>query len=402
MLSVEEAKRIITDNLPSPASVMVALDAAEGLVLANDVFASEASPLFDNSAMDGYAVQRSALDNTTSSAPVRRQLIGESKAGEPFSGTVGPGQTVRINTGALVPDGADTVIRQEDAHREGDAVDFRSFPPAAANIRRRGEEYDKGTLLFRRGDAIDAAHLAVLAAQGMLFLPVYQRPRVALIVTGSELVPYWSAGPLPDGCIRDSNSVMLAAQVRAAGGSLSQITTVGDSPEQHAEVLAEAQTAADILLFSGGVSVGPHDLVRSTATADAWDEKFWRVNQKPGKPLFFAVKDRKLMFGLPGNPVSAYMCFHYYVAPAIRSLLGRSSTQKTVTAIAGEEFVNRQERVHFLRVRLEPQPQNRDKFYPLRRQGSHMLLSLTEADGFIMLREGQRVPAEQTHQVMLF
>lgn len=309
----------------------VPLAAALGRVLREPVAADRDSPPFDASAMDGYALNldgarppdglpRRARDEIHPDAGLHRtvfRVIGTSAAGAPFAGTVGPGEGVRIFTGALVPAGADCVVKQEDTTREDAHVRITNIPRRGDFIRRRGENRRAGAIVVPEGSRLGPPELAALAAAGAAHPLVTRRPRVVHVVTGSELVP---ADQTPEeGQIRDSNSSLIAALVAHHGGELAGHVHVRDDLTV-AQAAIAALPSHDLLLISGGASVGDHDFARPALKALGYTLHFEQVNLRPGKPLVFAGRGSQLAFALPGNPVSHWVTFHLFVAPLLQKL----------------------------------------------------------------------------------
>ena len=391
MISINEAIAIIRANIPASRVEEQPLAQAVGRYLADDVHAPEPSPRYTNSAMDGYAVRWEDVSGLTPEKPVRLTLIGESRAGEPFAGTVGQGEAVRISTGAMLPAGADTVIRLEDTQEEEQGVVIKAAKRQGQDVRHRGEEFALGALLLRRGTRIAAPQAALLASVGIDPVRVFAPCTIALLVTGSELVA--TGSDICDHQIRDSNTVMLRAAIQEAGATLVSCFRVADEPQATAIAIGQAQ--ADIILCAGGVSVGRHDHVKEAAEANGFAPLFWRVRQKPGKPLYFARKGDTLLFGLPGNPVSAFMCFAHYVRPLIGVLAGRPFGWPTVSAQAVSDIANNGQRPNMIRVRRADAPSSGSYgITSAEKQGSHMLTSLADADGYIILEPGQTVLAD--------
>ncbi len=401
MITIDEAIAIIKEKLPPPRTAVVPLAEAAGRVLAEAVRAPEPSPRYDNSAMDGYALRYDDVAGCTKERPAVLRLVGESQAGVPFAGRLGAGEAVRISTGAMLPAGADTVVRVEDSEETDGVVRIVACRKRGQDVRFRGEEFDTGDQLLAAGVRLAAPHLALLAAVGIERVPVYQPPRVALLVTGTELAAPGGT-QVADHQIRDSNTIMLAAAVAAAGGTVVESRRVEDDWDATVAAIGAAAGAADILLCSGGVSVGRHDHVKAAALEIGFEEGFWRIRQKPGKPLFFASSGDRLLFGLPGNPVSAFMCFVHYVQPVIAALCGRPFGWPSVSATAGEDIGNRGGRPVLLRVRLAWQTPGGFRITRVERQGSHMLTSLTAADGYVLVQPGERIAAGDRVEVFMF
>lgn len=384
MISVEEALRIIKNNIPPPVAQPLPLAEAIGRYLAEDVLAPEQSPRYTNSAMDGYGVRWEDVAGASPEAPVRLAVVGESQAGTAFTGTVGRGEAIRISTGAMLAEGCDTVVRVEDTEEHGDTVAIRAVKKQGQDVRRQGEEFRPGDLLLQKGSRIAAPQAALLAAVGITTIRVYKRCTVALLITGSELA---AAGEqIAAHQIRDSNMIMLQAAVQETGGIVAKGIRVPDDAQATREAIAG--TEADIILCTGGVSVGRHDHVKEAAEANGFTPLFWKIKQKPGKPLYFARKGETLLFGLPGNPVSAFMCFAHYVRPVITALNGLPFGWPTVSGEVAAEITNREKRTNLIRVELTWRPHGGYCITHAARQGSHMLTSLSEADGYIILGPG--------------
>lgn len=400
-LPLEEAWQRLKAHLPPRRVEVLPLETAAGRVLAEEIHAPEASPRFTNSAMDGYALRYEDVAGAGPDALITLAVVGESQAGLPFSGKVGPGEAVRISTGAMVPEGADTVVPVEEVEVEENQVRLRAPVRRHQHLRFAGEEFKAGDLLLASGAELTPPRLGLLASVGIGRVTVFRKPRVAILVTGSELAGL--AQPLSEGQIRDSNSLMLAAGVQRSGGEVIRIDRVPDDPAETAKRLQGAETQADLVIFSGGVSVGPHDHVKPAALANHYQPLFWRVRIKPGKPMFAARKEARMLFGLPGNPVSAYVCFTYFIYPLLRYLQGFEFGHRTVQAVAARRVENPLSRDHLMRIQLSGKGEHGvPRVEPLSRQGSHMLTSLTQADGFIRLPAGGRVEAGQEVSVYLF
>lgn len=315
LLPLEAAEaRLLAMAAPLPV-VAMAVGSAHGMVLGQPVVARHDQPPADGSAMDGWAVRWADLPG-----PLR--VVGEAAAGAPFGGVVGPGQAVRIFTGAHVPDGADCVAVQEEMVAHDGAVLLVGEGPdgVGAHVRRRGQDFAQGALLLPAGRRLGAAAIGLAVAGGHGLVPVHRRPRVALIATGSELVP---AGAVPGvGQIPSSNGPMLAALAGAAGAEVVDHGIVPDDAGLLRRALADAADGADVVVTIGGASVGDHDLVRPALVALGAQIDFWRVAIRPGKPLLAGRLGGAVVLGLPGNPVSAHVCAILFLLPLIRRLMG--------------------------------------------------------------------------------
>jgi molybdopterin molybdotransferase len=402
MISVQEALRILQNNQPKPKIENVSLDQAFGCYLSEDIGAPEALPRYTNSAMDGFALRWADYENSESGQSVRLQIIGESQAGIPFEGEVKTGTAVRISTGAMLPAGADTVVRVEDTEEDQGFVVVREVRGLGQDVRHSGEEFDVGEVLFHKGDCLGARELALMAAVGLLRIPAYKAPKVSLLITGTELAPHDKEEIQPHQ-IRDSNSIMLASAVRETGANLESIIRVEDSLEHTIKAVRDGvESGVGVIICSGGVSVGKHDHVKEAALSAGFKELFWKIRQKPGKPLFVSRKGDSLLFGLPGNPVSAYMCFINYVRPVLANLLGTTSVHHNLTATTKERLSNSGKRTNFIRVAVEDKPNEIAVVKELAQQGSHMLSSIVNADGYIVLQPGEVLEPGSLVEVVLF
>ncbi len=320
-VTVEEARRLVLDAVPVMSAEPVMLANALGRTLMVSIQSRDTIPPFDNSAMDGYAVRAADV----ASVPVSLRVIETIAAGTVPQHEVQPGMCARIMTGAPVPEGADAIIPIEQTTALDDAsVQINATTVVGRHVRKAGEDVQVGDELFQPGQVVTPPVIGMLATLGYPEIPVATSPHVAIIATGDELVDA-SETPGP-GQIRNSNGPALAAQVAAAGGLPIGPLVARDNPDDIAAVVDEA-LAADVLVFSGGVSVGQYDYVKQVLDARGLELSFWRVKQRPGKPLAFGMMHGKPVFGLPGNPVSSAMCFEQYVRPALAKMLGRQTVQ---------------------------------------------------------------------------
>ena len=301
----------------------------------------------------------------------------------------------------MLPEGADTVVPQEDTQFDNTTVKIYNVKKQYQNIRFKGEEFKIGDLLLKKGTYLQPQQIGLLASTGVLTVPIFLPPKVSVIITGSELVS--SGSKIKVGQIWDSNKVMLSSAIANAGGELVLKETVGDSLEKTQKLLKEASGQSDIIIFSGGVSVGPHDFVKEAAEQEGFKTLFWKVWQKPGKPLYFARKGTTLLFGLPGNPVSAYMCYLFYIMPVIEYLQGVKKSLKVIQGEISEFIENKTDRVQLFRIKLtKARDLEQPKVEPIEKQGSHMLSSLTQADGFIILETDAQISKGDLVKVFLF
>jgi len=401
MISVPEALSLLRQNLPEPKIVRVPVEEALGCRLAEDIVAPEPSPRYTSSAMDGYAVRWQDVQQVSPS-PVELKVAGESQAGVPYSGVVAAGEAIRISTGAMLPDGADTVVRVEDTSEQDGAVQIKKCKKQGQDVRYAGEEFPAGTVIMEHGLVVTARQVALLSAVGAHLVPVYDTPRVSLFITGTELAHHGD-GDIKPYQVRDSNAPMLKCAVREAGGTLVNCMHVEDDLETTVASMTEAlEHQSDIILCSGGVSVGRHDHVKEAAERVGFEQLFWKIRQKPGKPLFVARKGRTLLFGLPGNPVSAFMCFQNYVIPSLAKLQGVDYLKKSQSASAEVAIENSGSRTDFIRVTIQDEPNTVPTIRPIPQQGSHMLTSIVKADGYIVLEPGTILQAGELTEVYKF
>jgi molybdopterin molybdotransferase len=389
MIPVKEARDMILARIPVLGAEKVPLFDALGRVLAEDVTARYDIPPHDNSAMDGYAVQAADVQDATPETPVELQVVEDLPAGYVSSRGVEPGQAIRIMTGAPMPAGADTVVRVEDTvARDTHQVQILKAVPPHFDIRQAGEDIRQGTCVLQKGTLIRPAEIGVLASLGRSHIEVYQRAQVAILSTGDELVDIDE--PLFPGKIVNSNSYSLSALVLATGAIPIQLGTARDTREElHAKFAAGAR--ADVLISSGGVSVGDYDLVKEILNASGSEMHFWKVCMKPGKPQAFGTIQGKPAFGLPGNPVSSMVSYEIFVRPALLKMMGHSSLYRTiVSASLEEDFRKSDERKHFVRVRLR---YDGEQYLASQTgaQGSGILSSMAKANGLAIIDEPRMV-----------
>jgi molybdopterin molybdotransferase len=391
LTDIAEARRIVLDAVQPRAPERVALADALGRVLAEDVRATEDMPPFDSSALDGYVLG----DTGGGDLPV----VGESRAGAPAQERLHAGQAMRISTGAAVPPGGVAVVGVERAQ----ASDGRVVVPSmdeGANIRRAGEDVPAGSDVLHAGDDLGPAELGALAALGLGEVLVGAAPRVAILTTGDELVEP-GAGPLAPGQIRNSNAYALSGQAQRAGARVVSREIVRDDRSHTIDTIGRALEAADVLVISGGVSVGPHDHVKPALAELGVEQHFWRVALKPGKPTWFGTRGDKVVFGLPGNPVSAIVTFHLFARPALRRMQGGDARDTRTQAQLDVDCPRQPERDEVLRVRLDAAP---DGWHvvPTKSQGSHVLTSMLGAEAFAIIPRGEgQVPAGSSVDIEL-
>ena len=377
MISVAEARaRILAKLRPLPAEI-VPLAEAWNRVLAAPVAARLTQPPADISAMDGYAL-RSADATEGATLPV----IGEAPAGRPFAGAVQPGQAVRLFTGSVIPDGADTVLLQENVTNHGDTIAVNEAAQHGRHIRRRGQDFAAGDIVLQPGRRLTARQIGLAAAANHAWLPVRRQPRVAILATGDEIA--LPGDPIGAGGIISSNAHMLAAMVRAAGALPTVLPIAPDDPAALAEAL-QAGLGADLLLTTGGASVGDHDFTQQALAAHGFVLDFWKVALRPGKPMISGHAGATPVLGLPGNPVSAAVCAILFMLPAVAKLLGLPETgPETVPATAGAPLRANDHRADHLRATLARDSEGNLVATPFERQDSGLLSVLSSAQCLVL------------------
>jgi molybdopterin molybdotransferase len=389
-LELEAALARILAAIPPPAMDTAPLAAAHGRVLAETIPSPVDLPGFDNSAMDGYAVRAEDVSVAKPEAPVRLRLAGKVAAGEVFAGEVAPGTCVRLFTGSPLPCGADAVVMQEDTHIESNPAGEVLILDAAKpweNVRLRGGDIRRGATLVEKGEFLTAGRLGLLGATGVTQVRVGRVPIVGLLATGSELRA--PGEPLGPGQIYESNRLMLAALVNGAGAIPRVLPLVRDTLDATQSALTAAFEECDVVVTTGGVSVGDMDFLRPAFAAVGGELDFWKVAIRPGRPFGFGRWREKLWFGLPGNPVSALVTFLLLARPALLRWQGARDVALPVSAgVAAEPLRNSSDRRHFIRVHMDASGQVRSAGI----QASHALSSVAGANGMVDLAAGTTLP----------
>ncbi|MFN0159157.1 MAG: gephyrin-like molybdotransferase Glp [Bacteroidota bacterium] len=397
MISAEDALHIILDVTPRMDVKKISLLKADGRILAEDIVARHPLPPFDNSSMDGYAV----ATKSGGGAPVILRVIGEASAGNPFDGRVDESDAVRVMTGGVIPQGTSSVVPIEQVTTlSEDRIEIREAIHHGANIRKTGEDIQAGERVLQMGTRIGPAQTGILAALGMGKVHVFKQPAINILATGNELVDV--EDELHDGQIRNSTSYALASYVKEAGGTPRLCGTVADKRKRIRKAIGEVLDC-DILLITGGVSVGDYDHVKQALEELGAERRFWRVNIKPGKPLVFATFGKTLIFGLPGNPVSTTVTFLEFIRPAINKMTGREPVlPELVQARIEHDFEKHDKKRHFLRG-IATIVQGTLVVRTTGTQSSGALSSMSRANCFIVIPESvTEVKRGEMVQVALF
>jgi molybdopterin molybdotransferase len=374
-IPIDEARAKVLAHVRPLPTEEVAVQEALGRVTAEDVAADGDVPSFANSAMDGFAVRSGPAGRTL-------RIVGESRAGAPATVAVGEDEAIRISTGAAMPEGADAVIQVERVTVDGDAVTLDDEVAVGRNLRPAGDDLGAGEIVVPAGTRMGAAEIGIAVVAGRATVTCARVPRVSILATGDELVA--PGGPLGPGQLHNSNGPTLAALATQAATRVVRNDTVPDTEEATRDAIAAALDEADVVVLSGGVSVGPHDHVKPALRALGVDEVFWRVALRPGRPTWFGTRGDTLVFGLPGNPVSAMVTFLLFVRPALGALQGAPHEPERIVSHLDATIPRHPDRDECVRVTLH------DGFAtPTGPQGSHQLSSMLGADGFAIVTAGE-------------
>ncbi|MGA8901998.1 gephyrin-like molybdotransferase Glp [Bradyrhizobium sp.] len=380
LMPVVDALAAVLSGAEALPEEMVALDSAYRRILARDLAALRTQPPQAMSAMDGYAVRAADAGR----AGARLKVIGEVAAGRPFDHTVAAGEAVRIFTGGVIPDGADAVIIQEDTVVEGASITITEAAIAGRHIRRAGVDFCEGDVLLTAGNRLTDRHLSLAAAMNYPRLPVHRQPKVALMATGDELVmPGETPGP---GQIVYSNGYALRALARAEGAEIIDLGIAADTLQATTEGVRRARDiGADVMITTGGASVGDHDLVKRALDAEGVAIAFWQIAMRPGKPLMHGRLGAMRVIGLPGNPVSSYVCAFLFLVPLIRKLCGRLTVHhRTEAAVLGRAVAANDQRQDYLRARLTTLDDGALVVTPVNHQDSSLLGNLAAAQALLI------------------
>jgi len=392
LLPVKDAKQQILADVELTASETIELDAACGRVLASDLTAKRNQPPFNASSMDGYAVKAGDVANV----PCTLTLIGEAAAGQAFNGEITSGQCTRIFTGAPVPKGADCVIMQENTKPQGNSIEFLKSAPVGNFIRPIGLDFKDGDVVLTTGTKLTSGGIGLCASMNCARVDVRRKPTIAILATGDELVEPGQV-TRPDQIV-SSNSVSLAAAVRAFGGEPIQLGIVPDNLDKITQAILDASNA-DILLTIGGASVGDHDLIGPAFKNLGIELDFWKIAMRPGKPLIFARQGNQRVLGLPGNPVSALVCARIFLKPLINTMLGLEIDDHISQGIITADLKENDQRQEYMRACLVTNDDGQKIIQPFSKQDSSMQLNFARANVFIIrppfapaVKAGEHVP----------
>lgn len=390
MIDFKVARQKVLKNTSSLGVTTVSLDRCEGFVLAEKIVTKEQVPLFDSSAVDGYAVRYEDVADTESNNPIALNLIGTIRAGEAPGATVKKNSAVKIFTGAPVPRSATAVVMVEVTEEINGKVLVKKSAEHGQNIRRKGEEFRKGQKIFAPGTLVTPPVAAMLASLGQTKVKVYKKPRVTLIITGDEIRP--PSAKLKPGQIRDSNSYALKSALNSIGIDAIDVIYSKDSKRETRKAFIRALKRSDVVISVGGVSVGEYDLVKGVLNDFGVREIFWKVAMKPGKPNYFGVKNKKLVFGLPGNPVSAMVSFYVLIRPALCKLMGTTDFDSfIIKARLTESITKKPERMEFVRGILSRGESGELLVTPAKGQDSHMIGGMATANCLIYFSKGKTI-----------
>lgn len=373
MIQVNEALTIVTGNSTKMPTQKIGVSKALGYVLAETVYSPIAMPPFRQSAMDGYAFIHSEKQ--------QYDVVSSSQAGDHSDIKLKPNEAVRIFTGAFVPAAADTVVMQEHVMANENSILITRMPDQFTNVRAKGEQINKEEVVFEANTLITPAAIGFLACLGITEITVYKKPKVAILVTGNELVK--PGKKLPKGKIYESNSVMLQAALQTIGINKTKVFKVKDNLKATKKALKKILAKFDVVLISGGISVGDYDFVKEALLENEVEELFYKINQKPGKPMFFGKKDETLVFALPGNPASSLTNFYIYVCPAIKNKMGFSEIQKTkIIRKLNSDIENNTGKTLFLKAKYDE-----TNVTVLQGQSSAMLNTFAVANSLLIVPE---------------
>ncbi len=385
MISYPQALKSVLQNVISLKSVNIQLKDALHQVVSKDILAPFSSPAFDNSAMDGFAINTFDFKDKT---PIKLKCIGESRAGQPYNGSLKRGDCIKCMTGAVIPNGANAVIKVEDSSGfESKIVEFYTIPVENLNIRKKGEEVVKGKVIVKKATKITPEMMGVLTHFGITEFEAYEKINVHLITTGDEVVE--NKNEINTGSVFNSNAGTLKQLLKMNHCNVIH-SHVSDDKQEMVDLLSNFNKDVDLIITTGGISMGEFDFVKEAFAESNIKEVFWKVAQKPGKPLYFGKSGKTVVFGFPGNPVSAIMCFYIYINPFIAKILGLK-TQTEFYGKLSEPFNSDKKKYRFLFGEFWIDEVGNVKCKPSKKTGSHMLTSTTNANCILSTPPSNRV-----------
>ncbi len=386
MLTYSQALETIFKNITTTKASLIDISETTSAYLYEDIYAPFDMPRFSNSAMDGYAIKSFDTREASIKRPIRLRVSGEVRTGEIFRKRLRRGEAFAISTGAAIPQGADAVVMKEDVRINGDKICIFREIRRYENIRKRGEDFKKGERILERSTELNPQVIALLSSLGIKRVKTYKRPEIAFISSGTELIE--PGERLSRNKIYNSNYYSISSMLRKIGMEIKRHYTVRDDPDEIHKIIKKALDESDLLLISGGVSVGDVDYIKESLSKCGVTRIFWRVAIKPGKPLFFGKKGKKIIFGLPGNTVSSFVNTYLFVIPALKKMMGAGSYHNQILEASLKKDIKKKgNRMEFLRGRCEIED-GRYVVYLLEKQGSHILSSLTEANCLIFTEPG--------------
>lgn len=390
MIEYDEAKKIIEKHSKPLESVKLPLMETLGYTLAKNIFAKYPIPIFNSSAVDGFAVNVNDLHLSSTENPVSLKVQAVIQAGDTRKHSLKKNHTFKIFTGALIPRNINAVVMKEDVEEIDGTVIFKTLPEVGTNIRKCGGEFSKGALVLSSGVIITPPVLGLLASLGHASVKVYRKPKVSVIVTGNELKKV--SEPIKTGQIRDSNLPSLLAALQSLGIQAEYAMIVKDQKSEIKTAIHKTLKKSDIVITAGGVSVGDYDFVKDVCSSLEIKTVFWRVAIKPGKPLFLGTKGKKLIFGVPGNPVAALLSFYLFIKPTLLRMMGQTEKQNFIqTAVLESDLRKRAGRLEFVRGFLIKKPDGKLVVNPTKGQDSHMIGGLANANCLIHFPKGEEI-----------
>ncbi len=396
---MNDAVQIIQQHIPPQDIEQLPLEEASGKVLVKNTTAREAHPAFSHSTVNGFAVKWTDIAKANENSSVMLDICGNSKAGTPYKEPVEKGHAVRIETGAMLPKGTDSIVPIENTFVNGNELLIKQVTVKGDCIRSAGSDFKRGEILCKAGTFLTPGCIGLLASQGYTETDVIASPKVSLVVTGSELVPF-DLKPEP-GQMRDANSSMLKTAVFSSGAELAFHTRTGDNINAVRQAINKAAESANIIIVSGGISDSPQDIVKEAAKEAGFANLFWGVKQKPGQSFYLAKKDQTLLFGLPENLVSALNCYAYYIHPVLQHMQGKPQTHQIRSLIMGSSIKNTEDLSLFLRLQISTAG-GKPIAIPYLNQDPYKMTTIGKAEGYVLLNKGQSLTKGRKTDMLLY